>query len=335
MLPSQIWLADFLRAVSLLDADPQTTSQIAKLLGMQAPMEQQFIFADSHDEKSRQPGSRSTTIGERVDLAPVMPTPRPPVSTPTVTPAEASDSEASIPADLVELPQLPIAQVEFSYAEVLPEDKGTAAASALLPLLPRKQVRNMLSRVLSLRSQTGPWDIPSAVECAARGKLLKEIPRLPVPTLAGGVQLLVDGGAAVTVYAEDYQWLEHHMLRVVGRDKMSILGFTGNPQFVFDPADPSQRAAYSEHLPRPRTVVAALTDLGIGRPPGSQERSSARQWLELAQVLRRRRCPLVAFVPYGRQRWPAILKKDLTIVHFDWTTNSGSLAALAGKGLSL
>lgn len=177
-------------------------------------------------------------------------------------------------------------------------------------------------------------DLPLLVERSANGEVLSEIPRLPQPTLAHGVQLLVDRSSALTLYSADQKWLLDKIQRVVGAGKISVLEFAGSPLLVFNPENLEALEPYLDcRMPPPGTVVATLTDLGIGRPTSISARSTVAQWLELGRRLHLRQCPLVAFVPYGPARWPAALREAFTIVHWDWVTNTNSIQAVAGKGL--
>ena len=66
--------------------------------------------------------------------------------------------------------------------------------------------------------------------------------------------------------------------------------------------------------------MVLLTDLGIGRPLGWDDWADVAEWQEFAALVRRAQCPLVAFVPYRRARWPTRLIHSIAIVQWDRTT---------------
>lgn len=74
-----------------------------------------------------------------------------------------------------------------------------------------------------------------------------------------------------------------------------------------------------------------LTDLGIGRPQLSADPATVEEWLELAAVVRRAGCPLVALVPYGAHRWPAALRDAMTLVEWDRPTSAARVRARVGR----
>jgi len=84
--------------------------------------------------------------------------------------------------------------------------------------------------------------------------------------------------------------------------------------------------------PPPRgTPVLLFGDLGIGRPPGLEERASVEEWLEFAERAATAGCRVVALVPYGPRRWPRALARAVHIVHWDRRTT----AAIVRRGLSM
>ena len=333
-----IWLGDYLRAVRELYADEKTAGAIAELLNVGQHPEMAGLAGygerqDDYQQSHTGAGGHVEDV-ERVKFKVVPNKPAP--SKYLAPPLKPGDTDATIPATLIPLPPAAVSSAAFLYADTLAEEEPAGRPLDPIPLFPSEQTRGILSRVLARRANIGPWDLPQVVLRSARGEMLSEIPRLPQPTLARGVQLLVDRGSALAVYAADQNWLQCEIEKVAGRSKVATLEFAGNPLQIFDPEDPSESQPYldSSYMPPPGTVVAALTDLGIGRPTAMQPRSTVWQWLELARRLRLRQCPVVAFVPYAPARWPTALQRALTIIHWDWMTNTDSIHAVAGKGLA-
>jgi hypothetical protein len=145
------------------------------------------------------------------------------------------------------------------------------------------------------------------------------------------VQLLIDRGRAMEVYTADIEWMVQQTRKVVGSSSLQVLYFAGNPVRGAGPGGrPRWRPYTDHHLPPPGTVVAVITELGIS---GETDAAPASEWISIAERLQGRECPLIAFVPYGPNHWPHALVERITLVHWDWTTNSATVHATAGKGL--
>lgn len=331
---SAIWLADYLRATKELDADAKSASEIAQLLKVEPRLESEQALAASKLGAGPQlpSNSLSGSTGERVEFDAVA---RKPEERSEKKRASASQDEPSIPADLIPLPPLQLSPpASFLRIQALPQEAATPSQWEPLQLLPPLQTRGILSRVLARRTDTGPWDMREVVRRVARLEPPSIVPRLPQPSLGRGVQLLLDRGAALAIYSEDQNWLRRQIEKVVGRTNVYALEFEANPLSVFGSDEIFDMESYVDgHLPPPGTVVAAVTDLGIGNPGSMHRRARISDWLEFADHLCRRGCPVVAFVPYGRSRWPQSLRKCMTIIHWDWVTNTASIHAVAGKGL--
>ena len=78
-----------------------------------------------------------------------------------------------------------------------------------------------------------------------------------------------------------------------------------------------------------------LSDLGIAaeRRPGLG--AGIEEWRRFARRLRGAQCPVVAFVPYGEQRWPAALRRAIAMVPWDRATNVSRVRQLLGYGLTV
>jgi hypothetical protein len=201
------------------------------------------------------------------------------------------------------------------------------------PLLVRTWTRAILSGVLSRRSDDGPLNVRMVVERVARGEVSLRLPRYPRPTLARGVQVLIDRNEAMLPFFQDQNWLEREVLKVVGPSCRQTLYFEGCPTRKAGHGSKSGWQDYlTHHLPRSGTVLLLLTDLGIGQPVSPHAPASEREWLEFAKRLRKHDCPLVALVPYASARWPAALQRSMTIIQWDRPTGVSLIHARVGKG---
>jgi hypothetical protein len=202
---------------------------------------------------------------------------------------------------------------------------------ALEPLFPIRTSRAILSGALATPSKSGPLHLSRVIDLLSQAKVIQELPYLPIPTLAHGVQLLIDSAEALQPFAMDQAELRTALLGVVGRDRTQVLYFEGSPLWGISSGSKESWTNYK--TPTPGTPVVALTDLGIGRPPYVAGLAGISDWREFAQTLRRASCPLVALVPYPPQRWPMSLSKLMTILQWDRTTTVAVVRRTVTAGL--
>lgn len=204
-------------------------------------------------------------------------------------------------------------------------------AIPLEPLFPTRTSRAILSGALATPSATGPLHLPKVIELLSRAQVINEIPRLNLPTLARGAQLLIDRGEAMQPFAMDQAILRAALVSVVGRDRTEVLYFDSLPLWGAGMGPKDEWPEYQ--TPAPATPVVALTDLGIAQPPGVAGLARASNWREFAKALARAGCPLLALVPYPPRRWPAVLSKGMTIVQWDRATTVSVIRRAVPTGL--
>ena len=192
------------------------------------------------------------------------------------------------------------------------------------PLLVPRWTRGILSAALSGRSPEGEIDIEAVVRTIGAARPFRAVPRRSAPRFGRGVQVLVDAAESMTPFAEDQAWLTERIRVVAGRDRTQVLGIDGSDSFL---AGEGMRLEWTEYfdryVPLPGVVAILLSDLGIGRMPLAPWTSPA-QWLSFATALRRAGVPLIAIVPYARDRWPAALRRAIPIVQWDARTTARS-----------
>lgn len=218
------------------------------------------------------------------------------------------------------------------------EESDTEAPPAVPipdPLFDPRWTRALLSGSLATFSETGPLDVLRLVRGVARGAPWRSVPRRPWPTLARGVQVLVDRGDAMLPFAADQDGLLEKLRLVVGKDLIDVLRFDGCPSRGAGAGPRRVWAPYFEHhRPRPGAAVLALTDLGIGGCGLGTRPVRPDEWRVFTEELHRSGCPLLAFVPYGRERWPAELTGLLKILPWDRTTSVRTVRRAIGKALA-
>lgn len=189
--------------------------------------------------------------------------------------------------------------------------------------------RALLTTALSTPSPEGEIDVERLVEVAARGEAIRDIPRLPVPTLRRGVQLLLDYGKGMEPFLEDRRRMAETLEHTLGADSLHVLKFHESPLRGAGIGRRRTWAAY-EIPPRGRPVLA-LTDLGLSGVSALGTSTVQREWRDLARRLAHSDSRLLVLTPYPRPRWPAELARHLTLLFWDRSTGVHDVRrALAG-----
>ncbi len=355
-----ISLGDLVIACRKLEADHATASAIARLLGLPAfagleetavaeprprsDLESQMLGADAREEAGLSAPEGSVPLV--VETSPVVE--QPPESVPPPLPEEVAPEDVALEEVAPEEEAAPVipsrlrdvnsqgVNVPQTSAETqfLPRNSQPGGASLPFePLLLPVWARAILSGTLSSRTDDGPFDLRKIVERIAGGEASAELPRLPRPTLAHGVQMLVDRSEAMLLFLEDQGWLENEILKVVGPARAQVLYFEGCPSRRAGRGSRRRWKNYFEYyLPRSGTVVFLLTDLGAAPPVTADVPVSEGEWLDFTRRLREHGCPLVAFVPYALARYGNALHRLITIIQWDRTTSASSVHARVGMG---
>ena len=214
-------------------------------------------------------------------------------------------------------------------------DKSTqSAALAIEPSLFTSHWRRaLLSTALSIPTRDGPIDADAVVRRVAAGLALTELPRLLLPTMRHGVQLLIDSRAGMRPYAADQERMRRHVAQVAGRDGLRVAWFSGCPARGIEPEE--RRAAdivddldwepEAYQPPLRQAPVLLLSDLGIGAVGRCPDRADEQEWLQFACRVRDNGNRLLAFVPFPPRRWPPRLRRLMTLIEWDRATSVGDI----------
>ena len=230
---------------------------------------------------------------------------------PLATRLEQTKSEQPAPA--IYVPPLPRSAPE-----------SEVQSPPLEPLFFPRWTRGILSAALATNSESGAVDVARVVKILGTGRPVAKFPLLSLPTLNRGVQLLIDRSQAMEPFIRDQVRLHQEIMNVVGADRVTTLRFVGCPMRGAGTGPQDTWLRYEP--PIPAAPVLLLTDLGIGRPRLSDERSEVTEWLSFAQLVKKSKCPLVAFVPYGESRWPTALLNHMSILQWDRNTTAISVS---------
>lgn len=328
-------LPDLLRALTVLPhEDDATRAAVARLLGVEGVEIATPAAPAKPDDVP--PGG-----------APKKPPPPPPPSVVKPPPVEreavSARHEVGMPYD----PDVPIPTVltpDYTQSRRAPdwletiglfdeEDPGAAALPEPLdPLLVPLWARGILSGAVSTLSEAGPLDVERLVRGIARGTPWRRVPRQPWPTLARGALVLVDRSDAMLPFAADQAWLVEQIRAVAGRDRLRVLDFEGSPAWGAGTGSQDDwEEDFESWRPPAGTPVVALTDLGIGARGYGARPVHPLEWIAFAERLRRAGCPLLAFVPYAPERWPAGLDRAFHILPWDRGTSARTVRRALGK----
>lgn len=298
---SEISLGDLAWALKKLKAtNEQTRLAIAKTLGMRWSPPQKRKAAS----KRKRPRGDDTPVSQRSQ-----PSFERPVSENRLLASRLEHTRTEQPAPSIYVPPLEASGSE-SEAQPLP----------LEPLFFPRWMRGILSAGLATNSEIGEVDVNRVVKILASGKSVEELPLLSSPTLTRGVQLLIDRSHGMMPFIRDQIRLHEEILDVVGSDRVKTLRFVGCPTRGAGDGPKDKWSTYSP--PLTGAPVLLLTDLGIGKPSLSDERAGVNEWLEFAHLVRKAKCPLIAFVPYDESRWPPALKNHMSIIQWDRNTTA-------------
>jgi hypothetical protein len=191
------------------------------------------------------------------------------------------------------------------------------------PLFDRVRRRGLLSSALATHVEEGDLDMQRIVATVSAGQPLQYLPRLRVPTLRRGVQVLLDVGQGMDPFAEDQRGLVRALDDVLADDRLEVLRFAGCPtRGVRGESESSYRAW---HPPPHGVPLLAVTDLGIGGPMLDRERPTTGEWLAFTHRVREAGYDIVVFVPYEATRWPRRLQSTMNLIHWSERTTVGAV----------
>lgn len=322
MARGEISFADFLYAVHTLKADDEAAAQIVVMLGLEQTL---TCFGRS------KPGAYETRPGE-TGITPTTPLPPPcPVQ------AKSESSESLIwPASLSQVQGVgrtsspPPWLTDTTVEAIRPaSSKPLRKMMVIDPLFARRSQRAILCACLATQASEGEIDAEELAAMLSELKTVISFPRLSTTTVRRGVQVLLDDSSSFTPYAADREIISTAIADIVGRQHVSVYRFRGSPERgVFQLRRNSERWV----PPHAGTVVALVSDLGLGGPLFSAERGSVSEWMRVIARARQAGCPLVVFNPLPPKRWPAELARMATIVQWDRTTSIRSVKRALPKG---
>ena len=144
-----------------------------------------------------------------------------------------------------------------------------------------------------------------------------------MPSLARGVQLLIDTHEGMQPLSMDIRGLIGEILRTVGWDRVEIFRFKGCPSWGVQchPLQIDDRY----HPPAAGRPVLIITDLGIGTAKESGARPSMATWRDYIENLKRSGTRATFLVPYSPKYWPQEFFDGMDLVVWDRITTVTAL----------
>jgi hypothetical protein len=173
-------------------------------------------------------------------------------------------------------------------------------------------------------------NLAQRLSAEARAEPADRLPRRLVSTLGHSVQLLFDAGPAMLPFARDKQQLAATATRLLGRDRVRVADFIGNPlQGVR-----AQRQVRWDDLrwPGRRSALVVVSDLGMGNSGGAEAQLHAHEWQRFIDEAHRRGLRSVVLIPYARERWPEAARGFGTALTWDLGTGVQALHKSARRG---
>jgi hypothetical protein len=195
------------------------------------------------------------------------------------------------------------------------------------PLLRHSTRRGIVSAALATWVPEGRLDVERMTSLLAARRPVTRLFRHLMPTLRHGVQLLLDRGAGMDPFTPDQEQLVAVLSGVLSPDRMRVLRFAGCPSRGAGPGGPATWTAWEP--PPPGVPVLVVTDLGIGGPLLDGQRAATDEWLRFARRVRGLGHAVVGLVPYEATRWPPVLARVMTLLHWSERTTAGEVRRAA------
>lgn len=304
-----------------------------------------FATLDPEDAPTRK-AIATLLMGPETRAAPPSPPPSRPAQPPSLPPTGGLPARPPGQARPVELPEesagvpipmrierrrapLPPLPEWISQAPSLPAwPPPGASAGAPEPLLEPRRSRAILG-ALAATPGDGPIHVEAIIQAVARGEALAELPYHRVPTLARGIQLLVDRSDAMLPFHLDAEGLERELVRLTG-ERAEVLQFVACPSRGCGRGSRLDWTPYGlERMPRLGARILCVTDLGIGAPRFGDSPARPEEWMAFAGELRRAGCSVGALVPYPPERWPPDVGRVMELFYWDRTLT----VAQAARGI--
>ena len=186
-------------------------------------------------------------------------------------------------------------------------------------LFRKEWTRHILTAIVSTEKQQGQMDLEKILSRISRAEVVAELPRKLQPCVAGSIQLLIDQSESMEPYYLDQRLLTRALIKLVGKDRLQIIRFSGLPCWG---TRLKANEEWPTYVPPPAgTLVLLLSDLGMTGSFWKLHRPMETEWCSFAKDVRGHRCHLVALVPYVQTRVSIPLRTVMTVIEWSRTTS--------------
>jgi hypothetical protein len=321
-MPSEIWVGDLARALAALPPGRDTAADtVARLLGFARPSAETAPATPAGQADGDAPAGFASAGqepgaggGAQEDGTPKSPEP-PRSDLPLLKPVARQAVEGT-GWGTESLPP--------------PEIETVGTVHERIPLLEPRSAAATFQTMIARKFPDGPLDVPAVVEMLARRQLPDRLPRQAWPTLRFGIEVLVDLGLPMRLFAGDQAQVVQQVRAIAGDQLTNVRYFSDVPARG---AGTGPRWTWEEYEPPgPGTRVLVLSDFGLGAPLWYAHRGDADEWRSFTHLLRRQGCDAVALAPVPAGRWPGWLTALMPLICWDRTTTvSTVIAALRGR----
>jgi hypothetical protein len=328
---ASIWLSDFARAIHELQPSPEALPVIAAMLQVGVEGQIASVVTPATQQRST----------ETVHLAPVSGDNT--VSSMTAPATATTPSTHETPPDLSQITKRETERILPISVESVATARDELAASLapppmaaatdeehepepdLIPLMDPLTLRSTLASAVATIADDGAIDVDGLTRALTREDRIDRLPRLRVPTMRRGAQVLIDRGSRMAPFARDADHLARALVSIIGTDAAQILRFRGLPSW--DVYDVGRRARLQYEFPPPGVPVVLITEFAITLEPFMDDFATTSQWTRFLASLRQRGNAVVAFVPYSHERWPKEIAAVAALVTWDRSTNATAIRA--------
>ncbi len=194
-------------------------------------------------------------------------------------------------------------------------------------LFPGRTARGVLSAALLTLRPGSSLDVDALIRCVVQGRVPRQVPRLPTPTLARGCQLLLDYSDSMLPWWDDLRQLADQLGALLGDERVAVFDFDSVPAAASRwPAGSSEPTPWQPEGGRP---ILVATGFGLVRRQAAHRAGS--DWQDFVQRCAAHACPLRILVPWSPAYWPTDLGLHADLVHWHPQTSAAMLSRRLGS----